>query len=607
MRKHQIKVKQSLISRLGVALAIVVLLFLANMLLSFLIAESSENDGVRINLAGSLRMKSYRMGTIVVVQDESFSADKKRALLEEEIDDFEAVLHRPVLEHHIFNSGKLDLQFAFSRVVQEWASIKPKLADQSREDIFLQIGEFVETINALVSILELQTEDKFRLQRLVQGIFLLISVCIVLPVFYYVFNRIVEPLRAMVTMASRVRKGDFSARLDSNGDDEISELTETFNEMIESLDALYHKLENTVEEKTQHLEKIQQGLRLLYEASRRLSSGGNLVYLLEVTLKQLAWYLGVDRVDIYMMRETQEHPFLVSSSLNSCVLLGWQEDVSDNSGTNLTFPLLRGGERYGILTLVNSDPVMLDNEQEELMVALVDTIVSSIAHEETVDQQQRLNLMEERTAISRELHDSLAQSLSYTKIQVSRFQLLREQSASTEQLDGALNEIRTGIHSAYGQLREILASFRLQLNATGLRSSLEATVKEFSEKGHLKNNLKYELGNFPLTPNEEIHVLQIVREALSNVVRHAEASNAEISVGLRASGQVQICVSDDGIGFVAEKSGPNHFGKIIMAERASILGGEIVFANGKHGGAEVSLLFRSERIKEQEKTSNTHS
>jgi two-component system nitrate/nitrite sensor histidine kinase NarX len=592
-------VKQSLISRSGVALAIVVLLFLVNMLLSFLIAESSENDGVRINLAGSLRMKSYRMGTIVVMQEEILSSNRKRIVLGEEIDEFEMVLHSPVLEHYIFNSGQENLQFSFLKVVEEWAGVKPKLIANSFDDLFLEIDEFVENINGLVSILELQTEEKFRLQRLVQGIFLLISVCIVLPVFYYVFSRVVEPLRAMVTMASRVRKGDFSARLDSTGDDEISELTETFNEMIESLDAIYHKLESSVEEKTRHLEKIQQGLRLLYEASRRLSSGGNLIRLLEVTLKHLERYLGVERIDIHMMREAQGHPFLVSSGLSSCVLLGWQEDVPEQSTNDLTFQLLRGGESYGILTLVSSDPVLLDKEQEELMAALVDTIVSSIAHEETIDQQQRLTLMEERTAISRELHDSLAQSLSYTKIQVSRFQLLREKSASTEELDGALSEIRTGIHFAYGQLREILATFRLQLNATGLLSSLEATAKEFSEKGHFNSQLKYDLGNFPLTPNEEVHVLQIVREALSNVVRHAKADSVQIVVGLHASGEVQICVADDGIGFSAQKSGPNHFGKTIMAERASILGGEVSFTNGEQGGAEVNLLFRSERIREQ--------
>lgn len=542
-------------------------------------------------------MKSYRMSTIVVMPEESFSSDRKRALLDEEIGRFQEVLEHSVLKHHIANSGRKNLQQAFSKVVQEWASIKPKLLTDSGEDLLLKTDEFVETINTLVSFLELQTEEKFRLQRLLQGVFLLISVCIVLPVFYYVFNRIVEPLRAMVTMASRVRKGDFSARLDSRGDDEISELTETFNEMIESLDAKYHQLENSVEEKTLHLKKIQQGLRLLYEASRRLSSDGSLVSLLELTLKNLQQYLGVERIDIYMTREAQGHPFLVSSGLNSCILLGRKQDVSEKSERNLTFSLLRSGEDYGVLTLVNSDPILLDGEQEELMAALVDTIVSSIAHAETVDQQQRLNLMEERTAISRELHDSLAQSLSYTKMQVSRFQLLRGQSASTEQLDDALNEIRTGIHSAYGQLREILSTFRLQLNATGLRASLETTVKEFSEKGHLESKLKYELGNFPLTPNEEVHVLQIVREAFSNIVRHAKASNVEVSVGLHASGKVQICVSDDGIGFGAEKSGPNHFGKTIMGERASILGGSISFENGEHGGAEVKLLFRSERVR----------
>ncbi len=588
-------------------MVVVILLFVINMLLSFLIAESSENDGVRINLAGSLRMKSYRMVSIVVMQsaDQAFSG--RHDQLREDIEEFEQILDLPVLGHHIERSGNEPLQRAFLNVEKEWKLVKPGLLKNSNDDLFMEVEGFVETIDVLVKELELQTEDKFRLQRLLQGIFLLLSVCIVLPVSYYVFNRIVEPLRAMVTMASRVRKGDFSSRLDSRGDDEISELVETFNEMIDSLDAMYHRLESSVEEKTRDLEKIQQGLRLLYQASRRLSSGGNLVLLLEITLKSLEKYLDVERIDIYMMREKKGHPFLVSSGLRSCVLLGWQDDVPESSSLNLSYPLIRGEDEYGTLVIVNAERISLDSEQEELIAALVDTIVSAIAHEATVDQQQRLTLMEERTAISRELHDSLAQSLSYTKLQVSRFQLLQDQSADARELEGALSEIRTGIHSAYGQLREILSTFRLQINATGLRSSLETTAKEFSEKAHLKIKLIYELGNFPLTANEEVHVLQIVREALSNVMRHSNARSAQVFAGLNSEGQVHVSVSDDGVGFSGEQSGPNHFGKTIMGERASILGGEISFKNGAEGGAEISLLFQSERIEEQQKVTFTQS
>jgi two-component system, NarL family, nitrate/nitrite sensor histidine kinase NarX len=596
------EVKQSLVIRSGMALAAVMLLAVLNMLVSYLVAESSENDGVSINLAGSLRMYSYRIATaVILLRDQQVESNEKEQL-QIEIENFENRLHQPLLKGKIKASNQQELTQAYINVERNWQSLKRKLYSADIKTVLNDVRDHVHTIDDLVKRLELNTEGKFRLLRLVQGVFLLSSICIVTIAFYHIRLRVVGPLTAMVSMAARAREGDFSKRLNSEGEDELSLLAQAFNEMMDSLDAIYLSLENKVVEKTLHLENVQQGLRLLFDASQKLVSGGNFVDRLKETLQDLQRYLGVECVDVHMMHEINGAPFLISS--NEQVSLITHESVAALSKVNdkqnkMTFPVTHGDEDYGYLVVSNAKSLRLDNERLKVVSALADTIASAVAYELRLDQRHHLALMEERAAIARELHDSLAQSLSYTKIQVSRFQILQQKSADSKELDSALDEIRTGIDAAYRQLREILTTFRLQIDSPGLQSSLEMTVAEFSEKGDIPIKLDYELGNFPLAPNEEVHILQIVREALSNVLRHSNARQAAVLLKLTSSTHVLVSIRDDGCGFGNEATGPNHYGKTIMSERASLLGGGVVYSDCRGGGARVTLTFEAKRVREQ--------
>jgi two-component system nitrate/nitrite sensor histidine kinase NarX len=118
---------------------------------------------------------------------------------------------------------------------------------------------------------------------------------------------------------------------------------------------------------------------------------------------------------------------------------------------------------------------------------------------------------------------------------------------------------------------------------------------EFQAKGGVTITLESSLPNYPLTPNEEIHVLQIVREALSNVLRHSGADKAWILLSLDAQeGCIEVRVTDDGSGPGTPDPGRSHYGLTIMRERAEILGGTIALRTATNGGAEVILRFTPE-------------
>jgi len=198
---------------------------------------------------------------------------------------------------------------------------------------------------------------------------------------------------------------------------------------------------------------------------------------------------------------------------------------------------------------------------------------------------------EERAAIARELHDSLAQSLSYLKIQVSLLQsMLRQDGDTTPAVDGPLQELRNTVSTAYRQLRELITTFRLTMHGKTFAQALEDSIEEFERRSSIAFALDYRLPAGELTVVEEMQLLHIVREALCNVVRHSHASYCWVSVRLTDNGGVHIGVDDNGIGIRKTiLDAEQHHGLIIMQERAHSLGGTLRVAERADGGTHLQV------------------
>jgi two-component system nitrate/nitrite sensor histidine kinase NarX len=262
-----------------------------------------------------------------------------------------------------------------------------------------------------------------------------------------------------------------------------------------------------------------------------------------------------------------------------------------NGARLLSLPLADSEHHYGVLQLEMPAGRDLDPWQTQLLEALSRHIGIAIGTARRTEQSRRLSLLEERAALARELHDSLAQSLAYMKIQVSRLKpLLQPASGQGADAGEVLEELREGLNSAYRQLRELLTTFRLRIEGEGLAAALQSTVTEFSGRGGIPVTLEVHLGGCTLTPNEEIHALQIVREALSNVLNHAQARQAEVKMTCNSDGSVSATVTDDGIG-IREAAGAHHYGMTIMEERAKHLGGRLAVENLPALGTRVTLHF----------------
>ena len=173
-----------------------------------------------------------------------------------------------------------------------------------------------------------------------------------------------------------------------------------------------------------------------------------------------------------------------------------------------------------------------------------------------------------------------------------------------ETLENVTAELREGLNNAYRQLRELLTTFRLQIHDAGLVQELKDTAEEFSRRGEFQVHLHVDALAFQLSASEQIHILQITREALSNCLRHAHAQNAWLQ--LRQDGEtVRLIVEDDGRGFSGNVDQREHHGLKIMDERARSLRGQLEIVSREPQGTRVQLEFQPEFLGQQTEGSVT--
>ena len=209
----------------------------------------------------------------------------------------------------------------------------------------------------------------------------------------------------------------------------------------------------------------------------------------------------------------------------------------------------------------------------------------------------RLNALEKETAVAqervylaRELHDSIAQSLAFIKIQV---QLMRDalRAGDPESMRAILEEIDTGVRESYGDVRELLVHFRTRASSEDIEPALATTLRKFEHQSGVATSLTIEGQGMPLFPDAQIQVLHIIQEALSNVRKHAHASQVSLKVQQQPAWRFE--VQDDGVGFELDEDrlDETHVGLRIMRERAQTIGArlDIVSAPGK--GSSVILTL----------------
>jgi two-component system sensor histidine kinase UhpB len=189
---------------------------------------------------------------------------------------------------------------------------------------------------------------------------------------------------------------------------------------------------------------------------------------------------------------------------------------------------------------------------------------------------------EERQRLARGLHDEIGQSMTAVLLQLKRLTA----SASPEQL-AQLAEAQQVVKTSLDDVRRLAQELRPELlDHLGLASALAELASGFEQRTNVRVQQRLERDLPPLDPRAELVLYRVAQESLTNVARHAEASEVLLSLE-RGKGSVVLRVVDDGRGF-----DPEHVegsGLRGIRERALIVRGAVAVKPGPNGGVEVRL------------------
>jgi two-component system nitrate/nitrite sensor histidine kinase NarX len=454
-------------------------------------------------------------------------------------------------------------------------------------------------------LLERDVEARIQRLRLWLGAAFFMIFALVVTAIVLLQVEVFQPLSELLRSARAVRTGSFRARVNATGPDEMGQLGQAFNLMVEQLAKLYGSLEKQVAEKTADLERKNQSLALLYETTKLLSEKPLDGETLRTVLANLGRALGTEGAVICARHagSAQGLPLAGDESLRCDLFerdrcMHCYSDGRLDSRTEMTdrgeqrivnVPLLDGGVAYGMMPMRLPPGRAMEAWQLELAQTIGRHVGAALAAAERREEHQRLALLEERSAIARELHDSLAQSLSYTKIQLTRLSALLERGGDPQAARVVLDELREGVASAYRQLRELLTTFRMKVGGASFDAALREVMADFGRRTGLPVQVRGEVAGLELSANAQIHVLQILREALTNVEKHAGAHSVVIELERGTDGSFGIAIDDDGVGISTGASPAQHFGLDIMRDRARLLGGSVDIGRRSDGGTRVSL------------------
>ena len=590
---------------------------------SVIIAETSEGFAAAINQAGTLRMQSYRVAASMALPDtESMYASGMRT--QALVDEFLQRLSNERIQNVMAKGASRDVHMAYNQMLKHWEKVLAPLireylsymlAERVSTDTarltnlrlayLEQVDSFVESIHGFVRQLEVQAETKIQNLKLIQLVVLVLTLLVVAIVLVLLRRDVLRPLHALLMAATRFRNRDFSARVADQRDDELGQLASAFNLMAADLSQSYEELEQRVYIKTLDLERSNQSLELLYNVSRRLSVGAFGEKVLNELADEIGHLIGAIGGAICLGQSGDEKGYMIAQSSGVSIdALDKKNNCQDCFGDGharlfqpdhmqdiyrYSTPISEKGEQFGVLLMDFSGTSRPEDWHERMLETVAYHIAQAIQRDRQLLQNRKLVLMEERSVIARELHDSLAQTLSYLKIQVSLLQKLLE--ADGGKPAAIIEKLRSGLNSAYGELRELLTTFRLRLGEGGFHAELESTVEDFRKRSETRIFLENRLGNCHLHANAEIHLVQIIREALSNVVRHAQASEAYVTIDCDRNGNFTLLVEDDGIGMPQVGNLEHHHGLAIMRERAKGLGAMLHVGVSPLGGTMVKLNF----------------
>jgi len=480
---------------------------------------------------------------------------------------------------------------------------------------------------ASVNLIAHKNSESFNTIFIINIVLLLSGLFLITNIAFNLHAQLLRPLLLLRDWSKKLHDGELSARLPGIPETDFSVLFMEINNIASNLQELSEDMKNQVKKQTDFIKQKTQSLEIIYDVAASINAARDLDDLLTRflhTLKdvvqaraavvrligedgnmRLVSSVGIDDEVIEKERVLPSNTCICGKVYENGTVL-YQDDISKcgqligmpffetDNVTMIAIPLQYRDETLGVYNLfVEKESLIRAEGMNELLTSIGRHLGMAIDKARLDNEAHRLSIMEERTSLAHELHDSLAQTLASLRFQVRVLDEtlhLNDEAAVWQEME----KIENSLDEAYGELRELITHFRAPIDKRGLLPAIENLLDRFQNHTGIQTYLQREWDVTWLPAEIEVQVLRIVQESLANIRKHSQAHTVRVILHSEPNGEYNILIEDDGIGFNNEDQEleyGEHIGLNIMDERALKIDGNVRIESEPGEGTRVVLSF----------------
>lgn len=485
-----------------------------------------------------------------------------------------------------------------------------------------QTSDLVKNADLVVRRYEAVSAAKLNRLRIVQVTFLACALALLATGAWITRRSLLRPLQLLGFAAKRLGENDLDTPVRVEGPVEMRALSQAFDEMRSRLRAARQELVRWNVTLEQRVARRTRELETLNEVSREISSRLNIQQVLDSVTEKARALLGGEVASLCLVDSNRHWLKLQAVSGPQSAVVGETVPANEEFAnavltgeyamlcgadrcrggchmlteeyrvSHLAAPLRIGDRVIGALCVGSPSQDHFAAESADMLTKLANVAAIALENARLFAQAERVATLEERRRIAAEMHDGLAQTLSYLGMMTDQVVNFLEDGQKRGALE-KLEQARQAIRHATGDVRQAIDQLMDESPLRrGLAEQVRSLVLDFGKRHDLAvewENLTD--GEIPCSRQTLEQILHITREALKNAVSHAEAGRVSVQMG-QDDNRCFVAIEDDGKGFDISRPEPQgHFGLQIMRARAEHIGGRVEIRSAPGRGTRVRLAW----------------
>jgi two-component system, NarL family, nitrate/nitrite sensor histidine kinase NarX len=456
-----------------------------------------------------------------------------------------------------------------------------------------------------------------------------LEIALLLLLVWSIWRELLQPLLRLCNWADLMRGMSLDARVEFCRGSDFAELARDINELGKMISNLSRDTEVQLQKHTDHITRESRALAILYDVASSINLSHDLNELFERSLQSLCdnlnaragiirQFKGKKKKDLVAAHGDINDTFLASADrflsirypegkadldriyrvdrLSGDTVFGADSERAAERLLVFSILLQYREDMLGAIHLFFPDDGSFDlRSYSDLLISIGQHLGSAVEKFRLLEEESELLVMQERTRLSHELHDSLAQTIASLRIQI---RVIDESVHGDDEkvIWRQMERIEYTIDQANIQLRELIAHFRVPINEQGLIPSIEECIRQTQEEMGIPVYFQNEWPQLEFSEELELNVLRIVQECLANIRKHSRAEGVRILLSCR-DGEYNLLIEDDGVGFdessVVSLRG-QHLGLNILRDRAREINARLDIESEPDDGTRIHLQFSAE-------------